>query len=131
MATMLTNEELEAQPRPTQARTVNLMVDVSDTALQRVRAGFNPDRITEVGHLHLLAAVFITACEKLRDRAKPMLPQDGLPEDVPASTVWAALDEGARQAAIAITNIETASMYAVKAATAVPYASKNMVRQKA
>ena len=131
MSTMLQTDEPSEYEKATKGRTVHLTVDVSDSALQRVRAGFNPDHITEIGHLHLLAAIFITACEKMRDRPKPMLPQDGLPEDVPASTMWAAIDEGARQAAIAITNIETASMYAVKAATAVPYASKNRRRDTA
>jgi hypothetical protein len=123
---MLTNEELEQHASdPTQSRTVNLMVDVSDTALRQVRAGFNPDKLMLVGQLHLLAAAFITACEKLRDQKKPMLPQDGLPEDVPASTVWAAVDDAALKAAVAITHSETACMYAVKAATALVYASKN------
>ena len=128
MSTMLQHDEPNEYQKATQARTVHLTVDVSDTALRRVRAGFNPDHVTEVGHLHLLAAAFITACERIRDREKPMLPQNGLPEDVPASTMWAAIDDGARNAAIAISEAENASMHAVKAATAVLYASKNVRR---
>ena len=81
---------------------------------------------TEVGHLHLLAAAFITACERLRDREKPILPSRDEAENVPNSTKWVAIDEGARNAAIAITHVETGCMYAVKAATAVIYASKNV-----
>lgn len=131
MPTMLTEEELEQQAAdPTASRTVNLMVDVSDTALRQVRAGFNPDRLMQVGQLHLLAAAFITTCEKLRDQKKPMLPQDGMPEDVPASTVWHAIDEAARHSAVAITHAETACMFAVKAATALVYASKNVKPRK-
>jgi len=128
MSTMLQYEEPNEYQKAVQSRTVHLMVEVSETALRRVRAGFNPDHLSEVGHLHLMAAAFITACEKMRDRPKPFLPQDGLPEDVPASTMWHAIDDGARNAAIAISESETACMHAVKAATAVMYASKNVRR---
>ena len=128
MTTMLQHDEPNEYEKATTARTVTLMVDVSNTALRRVRAGFNPDQLMEVGQLHLLAAAFITACERLRDREKPMLPQNGLPENVPASTMWTAIDDGARNAAMAISETETACMHAVKAATAVVYASKNVRR---
>ena len=128
MSTMLQHEEPNEYEKAVRSRTVHLTVEVSETALRRVRAGFNPDHLTEVGHLHLLTAALITACERLRDREKPMLPQHGLPEDVPASHMWAAIDDGARNAAIAITEFETGCMYAVKSATAVMYASKNVRR---
>jgi hypothetical protein len=128
MSTMLQHDEPNEYEKATTARTVHLSVDVSDTALRRVRAGFNPDHLTEVGHLHLLAAAFITACERMRDREKPILPSRDQAENVPASTMWSAIDEGARNAAIAITESETACMHAVKAATAVIYASKNVRR---
>jgi hypothetical protein len=128
MATMINRDEPDEYQKAATARTVHLTVDVSETALRRVRAGFNPDHISEVGHLHLLAAAFITACERIRDREKPILPTRDQPEDVPASHMWAAIDDGARNAAIAITEAENASMHAVKAATAVSYASKNVRR---
>jgi hypothetical protein len=128
MSTMIQHDEPNEYQKASKGRTVNLMVDVSDSALRRVRAGSNTDQMMEVGHLHLLAAAFITACERLRDREKPMLPQNGLPEDVPASTMWTAIDDGARSAAIAISDAENACMHAVKAATAVTYASKNVRR---
>jgi hypothetical protein len=128
MATMIQHDEPNEYQKAAMGRTVHLTVDVSDSALRRVRAGFNPDHLSEVGHLHLLAAAFITACERMRDREKPMLPQNGLPEDVPASHMWQAIDDGARNAAMAISESETACMHAVKAATAVVYASKNVRR---
>lgn len=128
MSTMLQHDEPNEYQKAVQSRTVHLTVEVSETALRRVRAGFNPDHLTEVGHLHLLAAAFITACERVRDREKPILPSPDQPENVPASTMWQAIDEGARNAAIAITHSETGCMYAVKAATAVVYASKNVRR---
>ena len=128
MSTMLQHDEPNEYQKAVQSRTVHLTVEVSETALRRVRAGFNPDHLTEVGHLHLLAAAFITACERVRDREKPILPSPDQPENVPASTMWAAIDDGARNAAIAISESETACMHAVKAATAVLYASKNVRR---
>ena len=128
MSTMLNHDEPNEYQKAVHPRTVHLTVEVSETALRRVRAGFNPDHLTEVGHLHLLAAAFITACERLRDREKPILPSPDQPENVPASAMWAAVDEGARNANIAITHAETGCMYAVKAATAVVYASKNVRR---
>jgi hypothetical protein len=129
MATMLTDDEVRDYKKDSlKSHTVNLTLDVSESALRRVRAGFNPDKLMEVGQLHVLAAAFITMCEKLGDREKPMLPRDGMPEDVPASAMWAAIDEGARHAHIAITHVETGCMFAVKAATAVTYASKNVRR---
>jgi hypothetical protein len=127
MATMLTDDELEDYKKDSlKSHTVNLTLDITATALRRVRAGFNPDQLMEVGQLKVLAAALITMCEKLRDREKPMLPSQNEQENIPASKLWDAIDEGARDAAIAITNVETACMYAVKAATAVPYASKNV-----
>jgi hypothetical protein len=126
MSTMFDHDEPSQYEKDTTARTVHLTVDVSNSALRRVRAGFNPDLLPEVGHLQLLAAAFITACERLRDREKPMLPSQDEAANVPASTMWDAIDEGARQAAVAITHLETGCMFAVKAATAVPYASKNV-----
>jgi|SRR5580765_4523148 len=126
MSTMLQHDEPSQYEKDTRARTVHLSVDVSNSALRRVRAGFNPSLMEEVGHLKLLAAAFITACERLRDREKPMLPTADQPPDLPASQMWDAIDEGARDAALAITNMDTAAMYAVKAATAVPYADKNV-----
>ena len=45
MSTMLQHDEPNEYQKATTARTVNLMVDVSDSALRRVRAGFNPDHV--------------------------------------------------------------------------------------
>ena len=127
MATMLTNEELQRDypKKGTQSRTVNLMVDVSETALRRVRAGFNPDNVTEVGQIHVLAAAMITFLERLRDRPKPLIPDRDSPQDVPVSALHEAMEEAARHANLAITNLETGCMYAVKAATAEVYTNKN------
>jgi hypothetical protein len=126
MSTMIEHDEPSPYEKATTARRVHLTVDVSNSALRRVRAGFNPALSEEVGHLKLLAAALITACERLKDREKPMLPTADQPPDLPASKMWEAIDEGAREAAVAITHIETGAMYAVKAATAVQYADKNV-----
>jgi hypothetical protein len=128
MGTNLTEAELLAQEEElrsaTKSRTVTLTLEVSEKALHQVRAGFNPDRILAVGRYHLICAALITALDEIRNRDKPALIQG----DIPASKLWAAIDDGARQAALAITHIETACMYAVKAATAELYADKNFRR---
>jgi len=119
MTTMIQTPD-EPAPSPTTARTVTLTLDVSESALQLVRAAFNPDHITEVGHVHLLAACFITICEKMNDEI--LNEQPGPPEDnVPARRLWRQLTDRARNAQKASDLIETACMYAVKAVTATYY----------
>lgn len=69
----------------------------SESALELVRYSFNPSGSWEAASCKALAAAFISQCEQLRD-------DDPVGYDP-------------RAAAIAITNAETASMYAVKSAT--------------
>jgi hypothetical protein len=73
------------------------MVPVSTSAAALVRAGFNPSGNIRVGLLKTMAAAMISELETIRDdREHP----------------------GAREAAIAITQLQGASMFAVAAATA-------------
>ena len=71
-------------------------VSISNTAAELVRMGFNPSKLPPVDRLKSLAAAFISECEAIRD----------------------ARGKGAREAAIAITEMQGASMFAVAAATA-------------
>lgn len=127
MATNFTDVELEEQARTdaTKARTVTITFGVSESALRLVRAGFNPDRITAVGNLHLICAGIITALENIRDRDRPLVDlMDERSTDIPMSKLHQAIDDAARDASIAISHIETGCMYAVKAATSEVYTSK-------
>lgn len=67
---------------------------ITNSAADIVRMGFNPSSLPQVDAIKALAAALISACEGLK--AGP----------------------GAREAAIAITHAQTASMFAVAAATA-------------
>ncbi|QDP55391.1 MAG: hypothetical protein Tp176DCM1853251_75 [Prokaryotic dsDNA virus sp.] len=69
---------------------------VSDSAAALVRYKFNPSGLADVQRIKFIAAALISECEALRDAKGP----------------------GAREAAIAITDIQKASMMAVAAATA-------------
>lgn len=71
-------------------------VTINNSAAELVRMGFNPSKLPPVDRLKALAAAFISECEVIRD----------------------ARGKGAREAAIAITEIQGASMFAVAAATA-------------
>lgn len=71
-------------------------VEISEEAQRRVRLTFNPSGDLRVVRLKALAAAFISECI------------DG----------QAAIPEGAREFAVAITNMQTASMWGVLAATA-------------
>lgn len=76
---------------------MNILVNsetVSATAKEAVRFSFNPSSIDRVAVIKLLAAALIAECENIR--------AEGI---------------AAREASIAITEIETAAMWAVKAAT--------------
>lgn len=74
---------------------IDLDDDISETAREAVRLSFNPSGDQTVYRLKLLAAALITEYEAVRDRN----PQAG------------------REAAVAITNMQTASMWGVLAAT--------------
>lgn len=69
---------------------------VNTSAADLVRYKFNPSGLADVQRIKFLAAALISECENLRDAKGP----------------------GAREAAIAITDIQKASMMAVAAATA-------------
>ena len=69
---------------------------ISNEALALVRGGFNPSKLEAVDRMKALAAALISECEAIRDAKGP----------------------GGREAAIAITQIQGASMFAVAAATA-------------
>lgn len=69
---------------------------ISNEALALVRGGFNPSKLPAVDRMKALAAALISECEAIRDARSP----------------------GAREAAIAITQIQGACMFAVSAATA-------------
>jgi len=75
--------------------TANMKVNMSPGARAAVRLEFNPSSDDRVHRLKVLAAAFITECEAVRN--------EGI---------------GAREVSIAITHMETAAMWAVKAATA-------------
>lgn len=70
--------------------------NVSPTAADAIRAKFNPSGLDEVAEIKLLTGTLITKLEEIRDR-------DG--------------GKAGREAAVAITNVQTASMWAVLAAT--------------
>lgn len=69
---------------------------ITPTAAALVRMGFNPSRLEPVDRIKALAAALVSECEAIRDGQ----------------------GSGAREAAVAITQIQGASMFAVAAATA-------------
>jgi hypothetical protein len=69
---------------------------ITNTAAKTVRMGVDAGTLPQVDRIKALAAALISECESIRDSGKP----------------------GAREAAIAITETQTASMFAVAAATA-------------
>lgn len=69
---------------------------ISDSAAKLVRMRFNPSTMHRVDRLKALVAAAITECEAIRDEK----------------------GEGAREASVAITQLQGASMFAVAAATA-------------
>ena len=71
-------------------------VPISDNAAQLVRMGFNPSTLKPVDRIKALAAALVSECEAIK-------------AEKPA---------GAHEAAIAITDLQKASMMAVAAATA-------------
>ncbi len=70
--------------------------NISPGAAKLVRMGFNPSRLEPVDRIKALAAAMISECEAIREAG----------------------GSGAREASIAITEIQGASMFAVAAATA-------------
>lgn len=80
--------------------TVNVKVDgepveVSPTAQELVRVSFNPSQLPDVKKLKSLSSAFISECERIQ-KADPAT---------------------GRSMAVAITNMQTASMWAVLGAT--------------
>ena len=71
-------------------------VPISDSAAQLVRMGFTPSTLKPVDRITALAAALVSECE----------------------AITAEKPAGAREAAIAITDLQKASMMAVAAATA-------------
>jgi hypothetical protein len=78
------------------AALVEEEVPINNSAAALVRMGFNPSTLPKVDRVKALAAAFISECEAIKA------------EDGP----------GAREAAIAITDMQKTSMMAVAAATA-------------
>ncbi|MEO1606750.1 MAG: hypothetical protein AAFU34_15640 [Pseudomonadota bacterium] len=75
-------------------------VAINDSAARTVRMGFNPSEMPRIDEVKALAAALISACEDIRDDSN----MGGV--------------SGGREAALAITHVQTASMFAVAAATA-------------
>lgn len=87
-------------------------IECSASALEAVRADFNPAKMTDVDELKQLAAAFITKCEVMRDHNGPTI------ESKEAAQKKTTQDRSrGRLASIAITECEDAAMWAVKAAT--------------
>lgn len=78
------------------AAITNDETPISNSAAELVRMGFNPSTRPEVDRIKALAAALISECETIRDQG----------------------GKGAREASIAITEMQGASMFAVAAATA-------------
>ncbi|MEM9148589.1 MAG: hypothetical protein AAGC57_20715 [Pseudomonadota bacterium] len=69
---------------------------ISNEAAAKVRMGFNPSALSPVDEIKALAAALISACERVQEANPGAL----------------------REAAVAITNAQQASIWAVAAATA-------------
>jgi hypothetical protein len=116
-STMIQNPEPEVDPlAPAQA---SVHITVSRSALELLRADFNPDKNLKIGQIKLVIASLVTECERLRDR--PRLPEQDKSGQVLVPNVSYNADcaRGARNAANAITALETAMMHIEKAVRAV------------
>ena len=71
-------------------------VTITNGAAELVRMGFNPSKLPRVDRIKALAAALISECEGIKAEG----------------------GKGAREAAVAITQFQGASMFAVAAATA-------------
>jgi hypothetical protein len=69
---------------------------ISNSAAELVRMGFNPSKLEQVDRIKALAAALVSECEAINNGVRP----------------------GGREAAIAITQIQSGTMFAVAAATA-------------
>jgi hypothetical protein len=78
------------------AALANEEVSISDSAAQAIRMGFNPSAIKDVDRLKAIAAAFISECERIK--ATPG-------------------NYAGRELSVAITEMQTASMWAVLGAT--------------
>lgn len=80
-------------------------VNISNGAAEMVRMGLKPPQPARVDRVQALAAALISECEAIRD-------------DAISATVGGLPARGAREASIAITEIQTASLFAVAAVMA-------------
>jgi len=99
--------------------TLAIEIEVDSAAASIVRVDFNPARMLDVGKAKLLAAALITMAQDFQ--AAPLLGDSigGQPAIHIANMNWnAAQVRARREAAIAITEIETGLMFLVKALTA-------------
>lgn len=78
------------------AEEKTIQVNISPTAADAIRHKFNPSDLSDVATIKDLTGTLITVLEGIRDR-------NG--------------GKAGREAAVAITNVQTASMWAVLAAT--------------
>jgi len=81
------------------AALTNDDVSISNAAAEAVRMSFNPSKVPAVDRLKALAAAFLSACDEVAGAPNA----SGRPVG--------------RECAVAKTHIETAAMWAVKAAT--------------
>ena len=79
-------------------RTIEMTLSLTPSSQRAVRLDFNPSGIGLVTRIKQIAAAFITECESLRETANGNVEQG-------------------RAASLAITDMEAASMWAVKSAT--------------
>lgn len=86
-------------------------VSVTGAAESAVRFKFNPSGLASVNRLKALAAAFITECQRIQAEAGVNIGPGA-----------------ARDAAVAITNMQTASMWGVAAATS-PVKTKKVARK--
>lgn len=96
--------EAAPKPKPTTDNVLSIVMSenqLSPEAKAWIRTNFNPSGDGQVRRLKLFAAAYMTEVQRIRDANLG---------DVPGSYA-------ARQAAISLTHIQTASMFAVLAAT--------------
>lgn len=86
----------------------NVSVNITDTAAKRVRMNFNPSTLPNVDRLKALAAAFMSECDRITIE---MTVDQSIPN-------YEAIKEMVyREMATAKTNIQSASHFAVSAAT--------------
>ena len=93
----------------------DVIIGVSDAAIHRARASFNPSALPGVDNVKALAAALYTELDKIPD-----LVEDKLQEAVGQGSAIPGrpLEFARREAATAATHIQAGAMFAVSAATA-------------